>query len=268
MILFEELAVFNRITFLEKAHVYLIDGAPSSSSSVTKTLKQFKREFERDKIASRVAKKTNTTLQRVLEEWESNNLYSTTLGSMVHKYAENFYANKKIEFDGNFKELTFEHKQTLLETIPILIRYFQNFYNDNKHLVCVKSEMVVGDVDDTKVCGMVDMLCYNTQSKMFEILDFKTNKKMEKHSKWGSLLYPFDDMSEGEVNEYTIQLNCYKYIIEKYTSIKIDKLKLVWLQKNNPNYQIVELADIQPKIQLMFDCIKKNSLFESKLVQK
>ena len=32
-----------------------------------------------------------------------------------------------------------------------------------------------------------------------------------------NLFFPFDDMSVGELNEYTIQLNVYKYFIEKYT---------------------------------------------------
>jgi len=159
--------------------------------------------------------------------------------------------------------LGFEEKKKLSETFPKLVEYFQNFYADNKHLVCVKNEMVLGDVEDTRVCGMMDMLCYNTQTDSFEILDFKTNKKMEKTSPWGNLFYPFDDMTEGEINEYTIQLNCYKYFLEKYTSIKIDKLKLIWFNVTNTNYQVIELGDIQSKIKLMMDQFKASSLFAS-----
>jgi hypothetical protein len=121
--------------------------------------------------------------------------------------------------------------------------------------------MVLGDVEDTRVCGMMDMLSYNTQTDALEILDFKTNKKMNKTSPWGNLFYPFDDMTEGEINEYTIQLNCYKYFLEKYTSVKIDKLKIVWFNVANSNYKVIELADIQPKIKAMMDCFKSSSLF-------
>ena len=261
MILIKELSIFNRITFLEKTHSYLIDGAPSSSPSVTRLLKKFKKEFDKDAIATRVAKRTNTTVKQVLADWDLNNLYSTTIGSMLHKYAENYYCNKRVEFEGNFTGLGFDEKKKIAENLPKLIEYFQNFYNDYKHLVCIKNEIVLGDPDDTKVCGMSDLLCYNTQTDQLEILDFKTNKKMEKHSPYGKLFYPFEDMSEGEINEYTIQLNTYKYFVEKYTNFKIDKLKIIWLNVVNDSYKVFDLEDIQPKIKLMFDQFKSSSLF-------
>lgn len=262
MNVFKELSVFNRVTFVEKTHSYLVDGQPTNSPSVTRLLKKFKKEFDKDTAAARIAKRMRTTVEAVLADWALGNLYSTTLGSMLHKYIENFYCNKRIEFEGNFEGLGFDEKKKIAENLPKLIGYFQNFYNDNKHLLCVKTEIVLGDIDDTKVCGMSDLLIYNTETDQLEILDFKTNKKMEKKSPYGDLFYPFDDMSEGEINEYTIQLNTYKYFVEKYTDLKIDKLKIVWFNVVNDNYKIFELADIQPQIKLMFDKFKASSLFE------
>lgn len=240
----------------------MIDEQASNNLSVTRLIKQFKREFDRDKIAANVARRRRVTVASVLAEWELNNLYSTTIGTMLHKYIENFYCNKRIEFEGTFEGLGFSEKKKISENLPVLVQYFQNFYKNNSHLLCVKSESVVGDIDDTKICGMMDMLCYNTKTNQLEILDFKTNKKMESDSKWGRLFYPFDDMSEGEVNEYTIQLNCYKHFIEKYTKLKIDKMKLVWLNVINDDYKVVELESIQPKISLMLDRVRTASLFE------
>lgn len=258
----EELAVFNKITFVERTHTYLIDGQPANKLSVTKFLKKFKKDFDKHAAAKRVAARLRTTVEAVLADWELGNLYSTTLGSMLHKYIENYYCNKRLEFEGTFKGLGFDEKKRIQETLPILVNFFQNFYNENKHLLCVKTEIVLGDLDDTKICGMSDLLCYNTITKQLEILDFKTNKKMEKNSPYGNLFYPFEDMSEGEINEYTIQLNVYKYFVEKYTRLKIDKLKIVWLNAKNDNYKLYELEDIQPKIKKMFDKFKSSSLFE------
>ena len=262
MDVFKELAKFNRITFVEKNHSYLIDGQPTNSPSVTQLLKRFKRKFEKEKMAARTAKKTNRTVEQVLAEWDLNSLYSTTLGSMLHKYIENFYCNKRVEFEGTFSGLGFDEKKRIGETLPKLVEQFQNFYNDNQQLLCIKNEVVLGDIKDTKVCGMSDLLCYNTDTNQLEILDFKTNKKMEKTSPYGSLFYPFDDMTEGEINEYTIQLNVYKYFIETATNLKIDKLKIIWFNIKNDNYKLFELADLQPKIKLMFERFKSSSLFE------
>ena len=259
----KELAVFNKITFLENEHRYAIDGELTQSPSVTRLIKQFKSPFEKEKFDARVAKRRGVTKNQVLAEWDLNNLYSTTLGTMLHKYIENYYCNKRIKFEGDLEGLGFEEKQKLSRTLPVLIQFFHNFYQDNEHLLCVKNELVLGDIEDTKVCGMSDLLCYNTHTDALEILDFKTNKRMEKRNQYGgNLFYPFEEFSEGEINEYTIQLNVYKYFIEKYTSLKIDKLKIVWFNIVNENYVIHELANIQDKIAQMFERFKSVSLFE------
>lgn len=262
MNILKELQVFNRVKFVEKTHTYLIDNQHTNNMSVTRLIKRFKRKFEKEKMAANVAKRTNTTVAQVLADWELNSLYSTTIGTMLHKYIENFYCNKRIEFDGTFVGLGFDEKTKIQQNFPKMVEHFQNFYEQNKNLICVKNEMVIGDIDDTKVCGTMDMLAYNSTSDKLEILDFKTNKKMEKNSKYASLFFPFDDMDECEVNEYTIQLNTYKHFIEKYTSLKIDKLKIIWLNPNNKDYQIIELDSIQDKIKLMLERFKASSLFE------
>lgn len=261
MDILKQLSVFNRITFVEKTHTYLIDNESTNSPSVTQLLKQFKRPFDKDVISKRVAKKTGRTVEHVLADWELNNLYSTTIGSLFHKYVENYYCNKQPELDQTFPGLGYEEKEKIATNFPKMVEQFHEFYDNNSFLHCIRSEMVVGDIDDTKVCGMLDMLCWNENTNKYEILDFKTNKKMTKQSDYGLLLYPFEHMSEGEINEYTIQLNTYKYIIEKYTNIEIDKLKIVWFNAINESHQIFELKDIQNNIKLMFNVFKSNSLF-------
>jgi ATP-dependent exoDNAse (exonuclease V) beta subunit len=261
MDVFKELSIFNRITFVEDTHTYLIDGQQTNSLSVTKTLKHFKRPFDVESAAKRVANKRKVAVDQIKAEWEANNLYSTTIGSMLHKYIENYYANKKIAYEGNLQKLGFDHKKKIEENFPKLVKHFLSFYENNKHLHCVRSEFVVGDLEDTKICGTSDMLCYNEHTNELEILDFKTNKKMEKYSKYGKLFYPFEFMTEGELNEYTIQLNTYKYFIEKYTKLKISKLKIIWFNVENDSYKEYELEDITNQIKLMLDCIKSNFLF-------
>jgi len=208
-------------------------------------------------MAKIVAKRSGLDATQVKEEWDQNNLYSTTIGSMLHKYIENFYNCKKLPFEGELKKLRSDHKTKILETLPKLVNQFHAFVKDCSFLHSVKNEFVIGDIGDTNVCGMMDMLCYNEQTEQFEILDFKTNKKMTKTSKYGKLLFPFDNMSEGEINEYTIQLNVYKHIIEKHTSVNIDKMKIIWFNTNNESYELFELESIQDKIAQMFDIIRK-----------
>jgi len=257
----EELSVFDSIKFIESDHIYLIEGELTKRPSVTKLIKQYKRKFEKESAAARVAKRRGVTAEQIKAEWDMASLYSTTLGSLLHKHIEKFYIRCSEPTSFDFDKLTEEKKNLLLETYPKLVKHFKEFQKDNFEYVPVKNEFVVGDIKDTMVCGMLDMLAYNPKTESLEIWDFKTNKKIE-HSQYGKLLFPFDDMWEGEINEYTIQLNVYKYFIEKYTNLKINKTKVIWFNANNDSYQVFELQSIQPKIEQMLKHFKINSLFQ------
>lgn len=261
MSVFKELSVFNKITFIEKTHTYLINGVNSNCLSVTGVIKKFKPVFDVDNAASRVAKRLNVPIDCVKKDWEINNSLSTSLGSIVHKYIENFYSNKKIPIEKTLisQLLGESEKLILLQKIPILIEFFHSFYVDYSHLICAKTEFVIGDIEDTKICGMIDLLCYNSKTDSFEIVDFKTNKKIKTASSYKSIMSaPFNDLPDCELTHYTIQLNMYKYIIEKYTNIKITGLKIVWLNDSNSSYKIFELEHIQSKVKEAFELFSLN----------
>lgn len=257
-----ELSIFKRISFIEQTHEYLIDGEPSNSPSVTQLLKKFKRPFEQDRVAARVAERTGLTVEQIKKEWQLNNLYARTIGSMLHKYIESTYTNEHLEYNGSFDGLGTDEREKIKTTFPILVKHFVDFYKNNQHIECLRSELALGDINDTRVCGMLDILAYNSKTDQYEILDFKTNKKMSSSSEFANLLYPFEDLPECEISEYTVQLNTYKYLIEKSTNLKIDALKIVWINAGNPTYQIFELKHIQPQIAKMFETFKSSSLFQ------
>ena len=255
--------IFNKINFVEQEHRYLIENLPANELSVTRLIKKFKREFKREAMAARTAKKLQVTVEQVLADWEANRLYSSVIGTMAHKYIEGFYnKTKDIGPTPDVDKLGFDEKEKIAKNLPLIVKLFQNFYNDYQYYQCVKNEFVVGDLNDTLVCGTADMLCVNTKTQALEIFDFKTNKKLEHSNKYAKLFYPFDDMDECGINEYTIQLNIYKYFIEKYTNLKVEGLKIIWLQPTNDTYKVIELPSIQNKIKLMFERLKAFSLFE------
>lgn len=249
----DELQVFQRISFKEETHQYMIDGQLTDGPSVTQLINRYKKPFDKDAVSKKISKKLGIAQQELLDDWKEKNLYSTTIGTMLHLYAESTFLNKDVEYQGqNLDSLQEETKIKIKKNLPKLIEQFNAFYIDHKHLKCVESELILGDINGTRVCGTADLLVYNEQTQRCEILDFKTNKKIEKYNSHSNLLKPFSDYSQSELSIYTIQLNVYKYIIEAYTSLKIDKLKLIWFQHTNPTYQIFELVNIQPKIRELF----------------
>jgi len=131
----------------------------------------------------------------------------------------------------------------MYKNLKVLVKQFNNFYSDtNEYILPIKNEFVVGDLGDTRICGMLDMLAYNTLTDQFEIFDFKTNKRFATESEFDKkLLPPVQHLDESEFNIYSLQLSLYKLFIQKYTDIEIDKLKIVWFSINNEDYKIIEL---------------------------
>jgi hypothetical protein len=138
-----------------------------------------------------------------------------------------------------------------------------NFYNDTKdYITPIKNEFVVGDLEDTRICGMLDMLVYNSETEKYEIFDFKTNKRFSTVSEFKKKLqHPVQHLDECELNIYSLQLSLYKIFIQKYTKIEIDKLKVVWFSVNNENYKIIELDYLQNEcLALMIEYLTNNPL--------
>lgn len=258
----KELSVFNRIVFIDRTHTYFIDNKPSAKYSVTGLLESFKEPFEKEKWAEIKGKGWGLSSKEIMDDWDQKNLYSKVLGTVFHGYAENYYNNKVVSYDKEWvsSQLTREQHQELRETLETLLIQFNNFYNDTKDFIIpIKNELVIGDINDTKICGMVDMLCFNTQKNCFEIYDFKTNKQINYTSKFGKkMLTPLDHLDACEYNTYSLQLGLYKRFLEDHTSIKIQNLYVLWFNKKNDNYQLMPLLNLEKEVDLIIQKFRED----------
>lgn len=259
----KQLSVFNRIIFLAKSHKYCIDNKPTERLSVTGLIDLYKPKFETDKWANLKAKNIGLTTEEIKADWKQNNLYSTTLGTILHQYIDNYYNNKIIPYNHSDVESSLGHDghMRLRETLSKLIGQFNNFYNFNKHIIPIKNELVVGDIQTTKICGTIDMLAYNDNTKEFEIYDFKTNKSFHFTKKFNEMLKaPISHLDNCEYTCYSLQLSLYKHFIEKYTGIKISKNNVVWFNSNNEDYQIIELLDLKSEVSDILNHFESESI--------
>ena len=264
MEILKELTVFNRIAFLGKSHQYLIDNQSSAKCSVTGLLESFKEPFDSQKWAKIKAAEIGVTAQEMQESWNSKNTYSKVLGTVFHTYAENYYQNKVIPYDRLWvsSQLDSEQHQELRSTLESLLKQFNNFYNDTRsYLIPIRNELVVGDLDGTRICGTIDLLCYNTKLDCLELYDFKTNKEINYSSKYGKkFLSPLDHLDSCELNTYSLQLGLYKKFIEKYTSLRIQNMFVLWLNKKNDNYQLIPLLNLSSEVDLMLQKFDQNQI--------
>lgn len=262
MEILKELNVFNRIVFLDRTHTYLIDNQPSAKYSVTGLLEFFKEPFDSEKWAKIKAAAIGITAEEMQESWKSKNNYSKVLGTVFHTYAENYYQNKVVPYDRLWvsTQLNEEQHGELRSTLESLLKQFNKFYNDTRsYLIPIRNELIVGDLDDTRICGTIDLLCYNIKLDCLELYDFKTNKEINYSNKYNKKFRaPLDHLDSCELNTYSLQLGLYRKFIEKYTNLKIQNMFILWLNKNNDNYQLIPLLDLSLEVNLMLQKFNQN----------
>ena len=221
---------FSDIQFFEKEHKYTINGQ-QAKKSVSGAIKVYEKPFDSQGIAANVARKNGKTINEVLKEWDYKRDYSCHKGSEFHLFVENFLERRKISLDKDAFVNFLDHNDPTEDyqiaidkyytDMAMLINNFMNFYDWwKKDYILLKSEFVMGD-KAAGLCGTLDNLQYNKNTKKLAIFDYKTNKEIKKTNPWGEkLLSPFNHLHNCELTKYSLQISLYKLILERNTSIR------------------------------------------------
>lgn len=238
------------IFFNDTLHKYT-DGDSNPYISVTTILHSYITPFDKEHHAKRVAKRRGVDVKLVLAEWDSINKLACEKGTNIHNNLENSIndANGYIKIEGNPNEYV------KLYTISDIMKNhnygkldydkFQNTVMAQKYpsikegveKLCkqgysIYAEIVVYDVRSL-ICGMIDVLLVNWDTRDFIILDWKTNNKplmfksgyfrRDAFGYWSDFIenfnmmkYPFHKYSDSPGNHYTFQLSLYAYLLEQF----------------------------------------------------
>lgn len=249
----ELFSTFNNIKFDDSTHSYYLNGR--KLTSVTTLIHKYTSYFNEDHWAPIKAQEYGITTDMVKYAWTILNELSTFKGSALHNFIESYYFNKLYEYPKNLIIDNFGY-DPIFNDYELIKKQFINFYNDSfGRLISIRPEFIVYD-EEYQLSGMVDMLFFNKKSNTFEIWDWKTNKKLAKENRFQKMSGIFSDLDDCEFNTYSIQLNTYKYIIEKNTKIKLGDSYIVWYFSGNNNYNILKIPDLQPRIKEMLEDFK------------
>jgi ATP-dependent exoDNAse (exonuclease V) beta subunit len=256
---------FKDIQFSEKDHTYKINGEPAKYS-VTKLLHKYQKEFPETAIATAVSKREGISIEDVLDKWKFQRDYANHKGTEFHLYIENFLMRKKYSIDREAIDIFFkEHsnfysdnsiEKYYLEIAKMLknFLYFYDWYKEDHHLI--KSEFVVGD-PKTKLVGTMDNLSYNKKTNELVIFDYKTNKKINRTSKYkNKLLSPFNHLDDCEYNKYALQIWLYKLILERNTPFSIGDSYVVWF--SDEGFEKIKVPNFRKEAELILEIEEKN----------
>lgn len=246
----------NRIQFIEEGHKYIVDNNPNIIyTSVTTFVHELFPKFNADLIIYGMMKSPNwpnsqyfgKTSDEIKEEWENKKNLAAKLGTELHAMIENFYNSQNVVYEDKcFTDfLKFEEEIVQKESFS-----------------CFLSEARIFD-EDIRIAGSVDMI-YNTKDKSSDcyIFDWKRTPTLKKTGGYGKGLNPINKYPNNNFSHYTMQLNLYKYIIEKNYNKKVIGLFLVLFHPTRESYELVEIPiiteDIEKLVKYRLEKISNN----------
>ena len=121
-------------------------------------------------------------------------------------------------------------------------------------IVPFRTEWLIYD-EYYKISGSVDFIVENDDDT-YTILDWKRSKQIEKDNRFKKFAkFPNSDLDDNNYTHYCLQLNIYKYIIEKNYNKKIKDMYLVVLHPENKlqNYEKIKVVDMQSRVKKLLD---------------
>ena len=234
---------FGDFKFFEEDHHYEYKGE-RVGISVTRLIEEYTNEFDSQAVAEKVAIRDNKSVQEVLDEWKQKNKYACDKGHLGHLYAQSLWNGENV-----LDEI--EKFTNGLETpLDKILDQADNFYNDYKdRLEHLADEYVIGS-EEYDIASAIDHLFINKLTSGLLLVDYKTNSDIHKNEKYAkNMKVPLSHLKDTTINHYFIQLSIYKYLVEKYTNLKIEEMFIVYFSENIENYEIIEIPYLKDEVE-------------------
>jgi ATP-dependent DNA helicase PIF1 len=244
----------GRIKFKEEGHLYWIDGNNKDLVSVTTYIHRFFEHFDTKTVIENILRSKKykdidykyykMSFDDIKNQWDENARTASEAGTKLHADIEHFYNGFKIENDSD------EYKQ------------FIEFYKDNNFLKIYRTEWMIFS-DMLKITGSIDAVFKNEDGTL-SLGDWKRSKEINYNS-YGNKVgkFPFDNLPDCNFYHYSLQLNLYKIILEKFYGFTVKEMFLVICHPNNINgkYQKLYVDNMEDEANLLLS-IRKDELIK------
>lgn len=236
---------FKDFKFYADGHYYECKGK-RVGISVTTFIHEYCNEFDAEGMAEKVANRDGKTVQQVLDEWAYKRDFSCEKGTTCHEYAQSLWSKEQWIPTGIIRSGEFI---TAVEKIRIQANNFYQDYKDRlEHLF---DELPIGS-EEYDIASCVDHLFYNKLTGGLVLVDYKTNSLMEGYNKKAykkAMKVPLSHINDDALHHYHIQLSIYKFLIEKYTGLKVDEMFIVYMSENIENYEIIPIPYLEKEVE-------------------
>ena len=180
------------------------------------------------------------TAEEVLAHWRNGAAMGTALHAKIEHY-----------LNGN--------ESALDDTVEC--QQFRNFLAEHAWFNVHRTEWRIFD-HDLLISGTIDCVSFVSDG-MVDLIDFKRYKDVHESGKKPSKFkHPLGHLHASHVNTTAIQLNLYKYILERHYGLRVRNMHLLAMHPNYTNYQLIPMPHLSKEIDALL------SLHQTKLVQR
>lgn len=261
------------ITFDEAAHVYTVDGV-KYKQSVTSFIKTPFEEFDEEATIKRMLGKPQWGADpsyryyrkerwTIKGEWARNRTEAAEHGTLMHKCVELFYNAGSLY-----------HREPRLE--PFLMPsmdLFRKFHAEHVagKLEPFRTELRVADRSPHVVgrgglaapaylAGSVDMIFRHANrpadgslDRHVVVMDWKRSKKVDTEGFQGRMCAPpFERVPDCKLGHFQLQLNTYKYIIERNTDLIVDAMYVCVFHPAHGDYRMFKIEALDDEVRTLF----------------
>lgn len=244
----------DKLTFDPYEHIYLYDGK-RQLKAVSNIVDSFFEPFDSLGLSERVAIREGRNQCEVLEDWDSKGLESRQIGTFLHSQIEAFFKHDKnsnsIDFVYNGEYIHINKKVSIQPELD----YFKTFLNNNI-ITPYKVEWHICDVE-LGIAGTIDLLSKN--GSKFEIYDWKRSRKASPdETVWRYGTNGLSHIPDISFYHYALQLNLYKYILEKNYGLTVDNMYIVVLHSMYDNYKIFQIPNMKKDVNIIINHLMSN----------
>lgn len=242
----------KRLRFHEPTHTYYIDGDSTNVISCTGFLHQFFGHFDADATIDKMmaspkwpsSKYYGMKKSEIKAMWNENGRIASEAGTAMHLAIEMF-----------LNEATHLIPAEVLATPEW--NYFMKFWADHGHdLEPYRMEWEVF-VEELRLAGSIDGVFRRKSDGRFLIYDWKRSKEIKTENGFQSGLGPVSHLPDTNYWHYSLQLNVYRYILEKHYGLDVADMYLVIMHPDNRSYRRMRLNRMDDEVEAMIEARRR-----------
>jgi hypothetical protein len=275
----QRLAVVNahprdeRIQFEEESHTYTIDGTRAGWVSCTGFIHNFFEEFNADAVITKMmasrkwpdSKYFGMTPAAIKAQWDAKRDAASAAGTRMHLDIEHFYnalpALWSTGIASTCTELTVDIDAGIVamreaDSWEPVVGPEWNYFCDYQRahgskFMPFRTEWLVFD-EEHRVAGSIDMV-YKKPDGTLAIYDWKRSEEIKMENQFQSCFGPVDHLPDTNYWHYSLQLNIYRYILQKHYGVVVSELALVILHPINSSWRVIKVNMMDDEIASMME---------------